>query len=138
MSLNETKTLHKGLIQTLKNQNDFLEFVYKKIARDTINRFVDKTEDSVEIILSNHPSIKVIPIFKEMDKNNLFLDFEVAKALQVIDEGDFTLVCFVYPKNQNFDKHIELKISALEEKGLKYMVKIIPYSLQISNKYKGN
>lgn len=138
MSLNETKTLQKELIQTLKNQNDFLEFVYKKISRDTINRFVDKTEDSVEIILSNHPSIKVIPIFKEIDKNNLFLDFEVAKALKVINEGDFTFVYFVYPKNKNFDKHIELKISALEEKNLKYMVKIIPYSLQISNKCKGN
>jgi hypothetical protein len=110
-------------------QNNFLNFVFQKISRNTTNRFVDKTNNSVDIILSNHPCIKVIPIFKELDKNNLSLDQEIKKAHTIVKAGEFTYVYFVYPKNDNFDKHIQVKVPELERACSDYMVKVIPYSL---------
>ena len=112
-----------------KYQNSFLNFVFEKISKNTKNRFVEKTDNSVDILLSNHPCIKVIPIFKKIDKNNLSLEYEIKEAYKIIKKGDFKYVYFVYPKNDNFDKHIQIKVPAIEEVCSDYMVKIIPYSL---------
>jgi hypothetical protein len=68
--------------------------VYSKIARNTKNRFIDKTDDSVDIILSNHPCIKVIPIFKKMDKNNLSLNKEIKKQYQLFVMENLLLYIF--------------------------------------------
>jgi hypothetical protein len=129
MSFNECKNVLSKFNIGSNYDDLFLQFVYSKIARNTKNRFVDKTDDSVDIILSNHPCIKVIPIFKKMDKNNLSLNKEIKKAISVIGDGEFTFVYFVYPRNDNFDKHIEVRVPQLEEACSDYMVKIIPYSL---------
>jgi len=137
MSFNECKEMMNKYNLQNTYQNNFLNFVFSKIARNTKNRFVDKTDNSVEILLSNHPCIKVIPIFKKMDKNNLFLDKEIKEAISIISDGEFTFVYFVYPKYDNFDKHIEVKIPQLDEACSDYMVKIIPYSLNdLKNKIK--
>jgi hypothetical protein len=117
-------------------QNSFLNFVFEKISRNTKNRFVDKTNDSIEILLSNHPCIKVIPLFKKIDKENLSLEKEIEEACKIINIGEFTYVYFVYPRNDNFEKHIEVKVPQLEEACSDYMVKVIPYSLNDLINYK--
>ena len=129
MSFNECENVMNRYDFHNTYQNSFLNFVYSKISKNTKNRFVDKTDISVDILLSNHPCIKVIPIFKEMDKKNLSIDSEMKQAIEFINNGEFTYVYFVYPKNDNFDKHIEVKINCLDEACSEYMIKVIPYSL---------
>ncbi len=107
----------------------FFEFVFTKISRNTKNRFVEKGTDCIDIIPVKHEAIRVIPIFKDMDKNNLSLQYEVTKATNIIQNGDIKYIYFVYPRNENFDKHIEIKVPLLEETCGEYMIKIIPYSL---------
>ena len=129
MSFNECKNvLHRYNIEDT-HQSNFLNFVFEKIQRNTKNRFVDKTANSVDILLSNHPCIKVIPIFKQINKADLSIEDEIKEALSIIKNGDFTYVYFVYPKNDNFDKHIQVRVPELDEACSDYMVKIIPYSL---------
>jgi len=133
MSFNECQNVLDKYDINLNTTESFLQFVHNKIVRNTKNRFVDKTSNSVDIILLNHPCIKVIPIFKKMDKNNLSLEKEIKEAISIISDGEFTFVYFVYPRCDNFDKHIEVKIPQLEEACSDYMVKIIPYSLEDLN-----
>ena len=129
MSFNECKKVINQYALNDTYQNNFLNFVFEKIARNTKNRFVDKTSDSVDILLSDHPCIKVIPIFKKIDKENLSLDSEIKEALKIISDGEFKYVYFVYPRNDDFDKHIQVKVPQLEVACSDYMVKIIPYSI---------
>jgi hypothetical protein len=132
VSFNECKNLLNKYDVTNSYQTNFLNFVYVKISGNTKNRFVDKTNDSVDILLLNHPCIKVIPIFKHIDKRNLSLDIEMEKAIKIINNSKFKYVYFVFPKNENFDKHIEIKLKKLESYS-DCMVKIIPYSLNDLN-----
>ena len=111
-------------------QSNFLDFVFSKISRNTKNRFVDKTNNSVDIVLLNHPCIKVIPLFKDINKDNLLISDEIKYASEVILSSEFQYVYFVYPKNDNFDKHIQVKVKELDEACSDYMIKIIPYSLK--------
>lgn len=129
MSFNECKSVMNKYNFGCTYQSKFLNFVFEKISRNTKNRFVDKNQDSIDILLSNHPCIKVIPIFKKINKENLSLDKEIEEAYKIITDGEFTYVYFVYPKIDDFDKHIQVKVSSLEETCSDYMVKIIPYSL---------
>lgn len=129
MSFNECKNVMNRYDVNNTYQSGFLNFVFEKISRNTKNRFVDKVDGSVEIVLHNHPCIKVIPIFKKMDKENLSLDKEIEEASKIINSGEFKYIYFVYPRNDNFDKHIQIKVKSLEAVCSDYMVKIIPYSL---------
>jgi len=129
MSFNECESLLSGYALSNKPNKNFFDFVYAKISRDTKNRAVDKNSDSIDIIPTRYDSIKVIPLYKQMDSKKLFLDFEVNKAVDIINQGEFKNIYFVYPKNENFNKHIEVKVPQLEEKNTDYLIKIIPYSL---------
>lgn len=113
---------------------NFTDFVYWKISQDTFDRFVEKTDDGVEIIAYNNHPIKVIPIWKDIDIKDISLDHEIAQATELIQNSDFKIVYFVYPKNDNFTKHIEVKIPELDMKSSDYRVKLIPYTL--NNKIK--
>lgn len=129
MSFNECTNLINSIFPSNNSSENFYKYVYKKISRNTKNRFVDKGEESIDIILSNHPAIKVLPIFKDIDKDNLSIKKEIQKACTIIENSEFKYVYFVYPKNKNFNKHIQVKIPQLEEACNEYLVKLIPYSL---------
>lgn len=130
MSFNECTKLFSNFDTSLSLENKFFHFVYNKINKNTKNRFVERGQNSIDIIPSNDESIRVIPIFKNMDKNNLMLDTEIAIASKIIQDGEMKCIYFVYPKNENFDKHIQIKVTSLENACSDYMIKIIPYSLR--------
>ena len=137
MSFNECQSVLNRYEPNDTNQNNFLNFVHKKIARNTKNRFVDKTDNSVDILLPDHPCIKVIPIFKNIDKEKLSIEDEIKEAVVIIKNSEFKYVYFVYPKNDNFDKHIQIRVPSLDKACSDYMVKIIPYSLNNLTTNKG-
>lgn len=130
MSFNECTKLFSNFDTSLSLENKFFHFVYNKINKNTKNRFVERGQNSIDIIPLNDESIRVIPIFKNMDKNNLMLDTEIAIASKIIQDGEMKCIYFVYPKNENFDKHIQIKVTSLENACSDYMIKIIPYSLR--------
>jgi len=112
---------------TLSSQ--FFNFVFTKISRKKANRFVEKDDFSIDIIPVNHAPIKVIPIFKDMDRDNLALQNEIEIASRIIQNSDIKCIYFVYPKNKKFNKHVEIKVPQLESTVGEYIIKIIPYSL---------
>ena len=129
MSFNECRSVLEKIMFNNNLKDNFFEYVYHKISQDTRNRFVERNDDSIDIILSNHPSIKVIPYFKNMDKDSLLIDKEMKIAVNIIKDTEYKYVYFVYPKNDNFNKHIQIKIPELENACSEYMIKLIPYSL---------
>ena len=129
MSFNECSNILSSMSFNGNTQKNFFDYVYYKIAQNTQNRFVEKNSDSIDIILDSHPCIKVIPICQNMDKDELIIDKQMKQATTIIKSGEFKYVYFVYPKNDNFNKHIQIKIPEFENACSDYMVKLIPYSL---------
>lgn len=129
MSFNECKVMLQDMILTNSINENFFEYVYNNISQKKANRFVEKNSSSIDIIPQQHPCIKVIPICQEMDKEALDIDNEMKQAVDIINSSEFKYVYFVYPRNNKFDRHIQVKIPQLEQKDSEYMVKLIPYSL---------
>ena len=130
MSFNESKQMFNRLDSTTHLSLQFFNFVFTKISNKQLNRFVEKDHFSITIIPFTHAPIKVIPLFKNMDKDNLLLQYEIDMACDIIENSDIKYIYFVYPKNKNFDKNIEVKVPKLESTCNEYMIKIIPYSLK--------
>lgn len=114
-------------VSSLSLSNTFFDFVYGKIARDTKNRFIEKGEGYIDILPFNSEAIRVIPIWKDVNINKLDISDELTIATNLIKEGELNQVYLVYPKNEKFTKHIEIKSPVLEE--FDYKIKLIPYSL---------
>ena len=139
MSFNECSTKFASFDKSISIENKFFQFVYNKIARNQKNRFVERRSNSIDIIPVDYEAIRVIPMFKQIDKNNLSLENEISIASKMIKDGEMKCIYFVYPKNENFDKHIQIKVPSLETITSEYMIKIIPYSLRdLSRKGRGN
>ena len=130
MSFNEHSNKFSSYDKNISLQHKFFQFVYNKISRNQKNRFIEIGENSIDIIPATEDAIRVIPLFKDMDKNNLSLENEIMMASKIILDGEMKCIYFVYPKNENFDKHIQVKVTSLEETCSDYMIKIIPYSLK--------
>jgi hypothetical protein len=132
MSFNECSNII-GIDPELCKQKNFFEFVYKKIARDQKNRYVQRGHEYVDIFPNNSSAVRVIPTFKEVNMNQLQnLQEEVEKATKIIINNEsIAQVYIVCPKNEKFMKHIELKLPQLEKRCKnEYRIKIIPYSLK--------
>lgn len=130
MSFNECKSIFNKLDSSRTLNDQFFNFVFTKISNKRANRFVEKDEFSIDIIPVSHAPIKIIPIFKDMDKDNLAIQKEIDLACKIIENSEIKCVYFVYPKNNNFDKHIEVKVPKLDSACSEYLIKIIPYSLK--------
>jgi hypothetical protein len=130
MSFNESKLMFNKLDYKSSVSEQFFDFVFTKISRKKANRFVEKDHYSIDIIPVSHEPIKIIPIFKEMDKDNLVLHKEIEIACKIIENSEIRCIYFVYPKNKKFDKHIEVKVTSLEKTCSEYIIKVIPYSLK--------
>ena len=129
MSFNECKLMFNKLDSSTALNDQFFNFVFTKISNKQANRFVEKDDFSIDIIPVSHAPIKVIPIFKDMDRENLALQNEIEIASKIIQNSDIKCIYFVYPKNKKFNKHVEIKVPKLESACSDYMIKIIPYSL---------
>ena len=129
MSFNECKVMFNKIDSTSNLSDQFFNFVFTKISKKKANRFVEKDHYSIDIIPVSHDPIKIIPIFKDMDKDNLVLHKEIEIASKIIQNSEIKCIYFVYPKNKKFDKHIEIKATSLEDIGSEYIIKVIPYSL---------
>jgi len=130
MSFNECKLVFSNLDRQNTFNDQFFNFVFTKISKKQANRFIEKDHYSIDIIPVSHEPIKVIPIFKDMDSENLVLHKEIEIACKIIENSEIRCIYFVYPKNKKFDKHIEVKVTSLENTCSEYMIKIIPYSLK--------
>lgn len=132
MSFNECSDLI-NLDPTISRGENFFQFVYGKISRDTKNRDVTKGSNHIDVIPFDSPGVRVIPSFKDINMAEIKdLDDEIKEASNIINKNNHKIrqVYIVCPKNKNFSRHIELRIPELEERfNDEYKIKIIPYSL---------
>ncbi|WP_419770213.1 MAG: hypothetical protein ACNI3C_00015 [Candidatus Marinarcus sp.] len=124
-----------GINLTLKvdAQLSFEQFIMKKLLKDQKTRYIQKECDCINIISSKEHDIKIFPYWKFFDdEKECVVDEHISKAVQCIKESEYKNVYLVYPKNDNFNKHLQVKIPEFEQnkEAEAYGIKIIPYSLR--------
>jgi len=66
-----------------------------------------------------------------LENSQLLIDEHIKKAVNCIKKISYKNVYLVYLKNNQFNKHIEVKIPEVETKHYNdYGIKLIPYSLR--------
>lgn len=71
---------------------------------------------------------KIFTFWEFIDSDKLEVDKHIKKAVDCIKTSEFNQVYLVYPKNENFDRHIQIKCDDLIKSD--YMIKLIPYSMR--------
>lgn len=108
----------------------FSSFVYDKIRKKNQDKFMSKNENSIDIISSNETTTKVFTYWEFLNKENLDINHAVNKAVDTIKTTEFNQIYLVYPKHEEFDRHIKIKSQELEISSKEYNIKVIPYSLR--------
>ena len=151
----QDKNISKRLITFIINSQEsmffdlddmFLHLVYERVKRVNPNSFVSLMDNMIEIrddASEATPTLLYVSYLK-LDKRNFFnntvVKQQVENLAKKINETDIKQIFLVYPKQDDFKKHITLNL--LEKVRFnfdEYRVKIVPYSFSfcINKKLRG-
>ncbi|NVJ53236.1 MAG: hypothetical protein HWD90_06050 [Campylobacteraceae bacterium] len=113
----------------LDGNSCFKKFVSNKIVNSSHNREVTVSDDCIDII--SHEQLfqtKIFTFWEFINSKKLDIDKHINKAVKCIKESDFKQVYLVYPKNDDFCKHVSVRCNDI--KSSEYNIKLIPYSMR--------
>lgn len=106
----------------------FHEFVLEKLRKLHKDKEVKDLGDSISIKQKDVCALKIYTSWKNIQKDNPNIQKEVNHAIRVINKGEFNQVYLIYPKDNDFTRHIPVYVDELKYKN--YQIKAIPYSLR--------
>ena len=113
----------------LDGEKIFKNFVSHKVLRSDGSREVYINNDSIDVISQeNNFATKIFTFWQLLDSDDLKIDEHIQKAVKCIETTEFRQVYLVYPKNDKFNKHIQVKTKNINVD--EYEIKLIPYSLR--------
>lgn len=113
----------------LNGEKIFKNFVLNKLLKSSENREVNVNLDSIDIKSQEYLfNTKIFTFWEFINSDELNVDKHIKKAVECIKTSEFKQVYLVYPKNENFNRHIQIKCDELIKSD--YMIKLIPYSMR--------
>jgi len=120
-------SLRSGLL--LNGDDAFRNFVFCKIALRNAGaqlQFVGKSGELIVVRKSGF-SLGVVTSFKKiLPQNPAIYDNYIKKALELCCGANLDAVYIVYPKNENFNRHVEIKSECFKGN---FIMKLVPYKL---------
>ncbi len=120
-------SLRSGLL--LNGDDAFRNFVFCKIALRNAGAQLQLVGESGELIVVRKSgfSLGVVTSFKKILPQNLAIyDNDIKKALELCRGANLDAVYLVYPKNENFNRHVEIKSECFKGN---FIMKLVPYKL---------
>ncbi|WP_196778327.1 hypothetical protein [Malaciobacter halophilus] len=106
----------------------FHEFVYRKIKKLHKDKTVKDHGDSISITGENVDALKIYTSWKNIQRNKPDIKDELEYAIKSIKKENYSQVYLVYPKANDFKRHIPVYVDELKNRT--YIIKAIPYSLR--------
>ncbi|WP_298986181.1 hypothetical protein [uncultured Campylobacter sp.] len=120
-------SLRRGLL--LNVDDAFRNFVFCKIALRNAGAQLQLVGKSGELIVVRKSgfSLGVVTSFKKiLPQNPAIYDNDIKKALELCCGANIDAVYLVYPKNENFNRHVEIKSECFKGN---FIMKLVPYKL---------
>lgn len=106
----------------------FHEFVYQKVKRLHKNKEVKDLGNAISIKGKDVDALKIYTSWKDIKTNQPNIKEEVEYAIKSIKNENYAQVYLVYPKANDFKRHIPVYVDELKDEN--YVIKAIPYSLR--------
>lgn len=117
-------SLRRGVL--LNAGEAFSDFVFSKIALRNAGAEIE-LKNKLIIVRKNGFSLGVIANFRSMLVSNpMFYDNDIKKALELCRGANLDALYLVYPKNENFNRHVEIKSECFKGN---FIMKLVPYKL---------
>lgn len=120
-------SLRSGLL--LNGDDAFRNFVFCKIALRNAGAQLQLVGESGELIVVRKSgfSLGVVTSFKKiLPQNSAIYDNDIKRALELCRGANLDAVYLVYPKNENFNRHVEIKSECFKGN---FIMKLVPYKL---------
>ena len=120
-------SLRSGVL--LNGDDAFRNFVFCKIALRNAGAQLQLVGKSGELIVVRKSgfSLGVVTSFKKiLPQNPAIYDNDIKKALELCHGANIDAVYLVYPKNENFNCHVEIKSECFKGN---FIMKLVPYKL---------
>ncbi len=106
----------------------FHEFVFQKIKKLHKDKKVEDLGNSISVKGKDIDSLKIYTSWKNIEAKKPNIKDELENAIESIKKENYAQVYLVYPKGNDFKRHIPVFVKELKHK--LYLIKAIPYSLR--------
>lgn len=133
-NLKKATSLMKILLENdfsffLDGNISFKKFVSEKIKKSSRDRKVKVSDDCIDVICDEQTfQTKIFTFWEFINSKKLDIDKHIDKAINCIKTSDFKQVYLVYPKNDDFCKHVSVRCNEIENS--EYNIKLVPYSMR--------
>ncbi|MDR0408481.1 MAG: hypothetical protein LBH45_06180 [Campylobacteraceae bacterium] len=104
----------------------FSEFVSEKIARKNPDKNVYFKDDLIVVEKNSECLLGIMLCFKKFDKDKIHLaKNEIDEAWRKIAKGNIKSLYIVFPRNNAFKRHVEVKNPCFAD----HLVKLVPYTI---------
>ena len=114
----------------LDGERAFKKFVSDRIIKKNEHKTISVNDDSIDIVNEEHSFVtKIFTFWEFINSKNLNIDKHIQKAIDCVKGSEFKQIYLVYPKNENFQRHISIRADEAIGNS-EYQIKLIPYSLR--------
>ncbi len=122
---------YKNFYTPINYKELFVDYVHDLVRRRNPDKMIIKS--SVHVVLQDavsDESLFLYPVWKFID-NSPEIDAreDVEMALSLLESGECKHIYLLFPKTENFNKHISIKSQKLNAKNIDYTLKLIPYKM---------
>ncbi len=122
---------HPQFCFTINNIELFTNHIFKRVKRQNPNRIV-KQEFSRIVIQSKDKaeSLHLYPMWKHIGECvECEVSREINQAIRRIERLECQHIYLLFPRNANFRKHVPIRSPKLDQMGLEYTLKLVPYTI---------
>ena len=122
---------HPDLCFTINSYELFTHHVFSRVKRQ--NPDVAITQEASRIVIQSSEcaeALHLYPTWKTIEHRvDLEAHEEINRAIDLLESQECKHIYLLFPRNENFRKHVPIRSPKLDALGIEYTLKLVPYTI---------
>ena len=122
---------HPYFFRTINTYELFTNYIFERVKRQNPHSAISLEKESIVICQDGCPEpLHLYPTWKVIERRvDIDACDEINQAVARLESQECKHIYLLFPRNENFRKHIPIKVPKLDALGLEYTLKLVPYTI---------
>ncbi|GEM_PF-670372 len=122
---------HPQFCFTINSYELFAHHVFHRVKRQNPDKSI--TQDALSIVIESEEcadALHLYPTWKIIEQRvDMEACEEINQAIERLESKECKHIYLLFPRNENFRKHVPIRSPKLDALGLEYTLKLVPYTI---------
>ena len=122
---------HPDLCFTINSYELFSNHIFSRVKRQNPDKSV--MQEAARIVIQSEEcaeSLHLYPTWRTIEKRaDVEAKEEINQAIDLLESLECKHIYLLFPRSENFRKHVPIRSQKLDELGIEYTLKLVPYTI---------